>query len=116
MIELPLPIYDENVDRYIVPKDHTAEVRYIKENVKLISIDTETYYDPMLRGVVRFVEGSPNNRPFCVTITYDCNDSELRSIYVDAEHIPEYADIIEDHDIAKILHNAKQFGVVKLLS
>lgn len=107
MKDIPFPIYEESVERYVIPESHDDEVKYILGNVTLIALDTETYYNPLIRGVTKFIDGSPNNCPFCLTITYDLGGGELHSIYVDEEHIPLYAPVIESKDITKILHNSK---------
>ena len=59
-------LYVDDVDKLV---DTLLKKPY--EECKVIAVDTETYYDEELEGAVsRFINGNPNNRPFCVTL-YD---------------------------------------------
>ena len=35
----------------------------------VVSCDTETEYKPETGGVIRYIKGTPNNHPFCVTMS-----------------------------------------------
>lgn len=107
MKELALPTYEAVVDRFVIPKDHDDMLRYLLANLDTLAVDTETYYNPLIKGVSRYIDGAPNNCPFCMTLTYDAGGGELVSLYIDEEHIPVYKPLLEDEKIAKILHNAK---------
>lgn len=67
---------------------------------KLVAVDTETYYDPELKGVSRFINGNPNNKPFCVTL-YD--GEEAYYLTHDLDKLQE----LFDSDVTCVLHNHK---------
>ena len=103
------PVYDTPVDRFksLDAPGHAKLAKFIIANSIMVAIDTETYYDPELRAVVRFVQGSPNNRPFCMTLTYVSEDGEYNSFYAEQDCITMYKDMLYSGNVAKILHNAK---------
>lgn len=57
-------IYVENVKEAV---DKILKDAYNDPN-HLISVDTETHYDEENDGVIKFIQGNPNNVPFCVTL------------------------------------------------
>ena len=57
-------IYVDDVDKTIDKVLSEAEA----DPNHLIAVDTETEYDPNNKGVIKFIQGNPNNVPFCVTL------------------------------------------------
>lgn len=105
---IPLPEYDNPVERYRIPSD--AEYTAIIEDIGccgLVAVDTETYYDPEVKGISRFINGTPNNVPFCLTLTYKSRDGEYLSLYIEEQNIQKMKPMLEDERVAKILHNSK---------
>lgn len=63
----PEYIYVEDVDKVV---DNLLDScnKSTEEFGNLIAVDTETYYDENVKGVSKFIQGVPNNAPFCVTL------------------------------------------------
>lgn len=57
-------IYVDDVDKTIDKVLSEAEA----DPNHLVAVDTETEYDPDNKGVIKFIQGNPNNVPFCVTL------------------------------------------------
>lgn len=72
----------------------------------IVAIDTETYYDPDNKGVIRYIYGTPNNMPFCLTATIKIGDDYV-TYYFDIDPKDPSKDLgwIEAESITKILHN-----------
>lgn len=105
---IPFPEYDTPVARYRIPAAYEylgimAEIR----GSGLVAIDTETYYNPEVGGISRYINGVPNNTPFCLTMTYQNADGEYLSCYIEEHDIINMKELIEDERVAKILHNSK---------
>jgi DNA polymerase-1 len=98
-----LPKYESTRDDYIYV-ENVAYFAQMLSNSTLIAVDTETYYDPALKppaAITKFIKGSPNNRPFGVSI-YDGE----RGYWIDHDLI-ELKPLLENSSIAKVLHNSK---------
>lgn len=72
------PEYKSIHDNYLYVEDVDKTIDKILEDCnasknKVIAVDTETYYDASNTGVIKFIQGNPNNVPFCVTLY--CNDT-----------------------------------------
>ena len=72
------PEYKSTHDNYLYVEDVDKTIDKILEDCnasknKVIAVDTETYYDASNTGVIKFIQGNPNNVPFCVTLY--CNDT-----------------------------------------
>ena len=104
MKKLDLPDYTSNKPYYKVLSTHEELRKAIKDGGNVVAIDTETYYNPDNEGVIRFIEGSKNNVPFCLTATVKV-DGEYVSYYIPEEEIPSCAPWLTDTEVTKILHN-----------
>lgn len=70
------PEYISTHDNYIYVEDVDKAVDKIIEDALagegdlhgIVSVDTETYYDENTGGICKFIQGNPNNTPFCVTL------------------------------------------------
>lgn len=96
-------------DNYKVIRGAEVDAFCALPNLKMLAIDTETYYDkdylftPSGKPVItRFINGTPQNRPFCVTL-YDC-DTGI-GYYVAQEDIPRLLPVLQSSKILKIFHN-----------
>lgn len=66
------PEYKSTKDNYVYVEDVDKLVdTLIRNDTKILALDTETYYNPENKeAIIRYINGNPNNEPFCVTI-YD---------------------------------------------
>ena len=67
------PEYKSKHDNYLYVTDVDAVIdKILKDSYNdpnhLIAVDTETEYDEDNDGVIKFIQGNPNNVPFCVTL------------------------------------------------
>ena len=102
------PEYESRFSQYHgdVPPEIVVQ-RIYDLGIKTIAIDTETHYDPTKRGIIRFINGSPNNVPFGLSLTIEVGN-EYESYWVTGiEQIREFKNLLEDESISKILHNSK---------
>lgn len=76
----------------------------ILEGGGIASFDTETYYNKDTGGIIRYIEDSPNNKAFCLTVSTGF-DEQRRSFYIHEDSIPYTKEILEDETITKVLHN-----------
>ena len=111
MKNLPLPEYPNPEPRFKWCTSVPELVRQL-EHHDMIAIDTETYYDPLNQGVIRFIGDSKNNSPFGLSVTMCCNDDSGAEVYVSywvlgEDNIRGLKPILENKYIAKILHNSK---------
>ena len=69
----------------------------------MLAVDTETYYNPNIEGIVKWIYDSPNNCPFGVSFS---DGKEGWWVTGTPEELRELSPLLE-HDIPKTLHNAK---------
>jgi DNA polymerase I len=103
MAQKQLPPYTSNKPNY-KPVDNVDNFvdTLRKSGITTIALDTETYHNPENRhAVIRYINGAPNNEPFCVTI-YDGITGYY--IYKDLQKLQP---LLADTKIDKILHNSK---------
>lgn len=62
--EHPNYVYVTNVDNVVDKIINDC----LKEELKIVAVDTETYYEESVGGVIKYIQGSPNNAPFCITL------------------------------------------------
>lgn len=100
------PEYKSKYKNYKIVENTSDFVDYIldknrgKDHV-LLACDTETYYDEETGGISRFINGVPNNTPFCVTMY----DGEFG--YYISRDIPKLARLFNDPRYYMIFHNHK---------
>lgn len=104
MKNFPLPEYKSEIARYRWLTDMKELTGAIRMGGSIVAIDTETYYNPDVGGVIRVINDAKNNAPFCLTATVKVDD-EYISYYVPEEMIPECKSFIEDASITKLLQN-----------
>lgn len=107
MIKVPEYVSDKPHYHYSSIVEDLVE-RMLSSDVKLIALDTETYYDDDLArsgAITKWIKGSKNNRPFGVSMFFEIN-GKREGWWIDTD-IEELAPIFEDESIAKILHNSK---------
>ena len=97
----------ENINervRAINPPVSGMELLMKKMTFDLVAVDTETYYDPNNKdAVTRFIQGTPNNVPFCVSMSTRDID-----FFFDLPQCREQVRmILENAAIPKIFHNSK---------
>ena len=109
--------YVSNRTNYLYIDDvHSYVQEFQRSGVKIIALDTETYYDEELVNewladktrpfpVTKWIKGSPNNRPFGVSMFYEV-DGVREGVWVDHD-LQALIPILEDATITKELHNAK---------
>ena len=68
--------------------------------MRVVAIDTETYFDPNTKGMSVFINGIPNNTPFCLTVSEGGEDF----FYDDPR---EALALLEDESVAKVGANIK---------
>lgn len=100
------PVYKSKYPHYKIVGDTRKFIDYILEKNKgnhhtLLACDTETYYNEETGGVSRFINGVPNNTPFCVTMF----DGEYG--YYISKDITELARLFKDPRYYFIFHNHK---------
>ena len=86
-------VYVENVDELIDT--------LLKIDDDIIAVDTETDYDEKIKGVTKFIDGNPNNNPFCVTL-YTAG----KGYYISSD-IPKLKRLFDKADVLFVLHNHK---------
>lgn len=86
-------VYVENVDELIDT--------LLKIDDDIIAVDTETDYDEKVKGVTKFIDGNPNNNPFCVTL-YTAG----KGYYISSD-IPKLKRLFDKADVLFVLHNHK---------
>lgn len=90
-------IYVEDVDKLV---DNLLDIISTGKD-EIIAVDTETYYDETVKGVTKFIDGNPNNAPFCVTLyTLD------KGYYV-SKDIDKLKRLFDNADCVFVLHNHK---------
>lgn len=67
------PVYVSKHSNYIYVDDVDKAIETIlkvceEDPNHLIAVDTETHYDENVKGVIKYIEGKPNNAPFCTTL------------------------------------------------
>lgn len=106
MRNLPIPEYLTPQPRFIqATADEVLDFVKGPPKILLVALDTETHYDEEVGGVIRFIDGHKNNSPFGVSITVKTT-SGYTSFWV-TENITDLAPLLEDPEVAKILHNSK---------
>ena len=93
-------IYVEDVDKIvdnIIDKCKNAET----EADYVLAVDTETDYNPDIKGVSKFIENRPNNEPFCVTL-YDGNNG-----YYISSNIYKLKRLFDSNAPLFVFHNHK---------
>ena len=103
------PEYKSTHDNYIYVEDVDKVVDNLLDKCKntedeasrVISVDTETDYNPDVKGVSKFIEGRPNNEPFCVTL-YDGDKG-----YYISKDIPKLNRLFSNNAPLFVFHNHK---------
>ena len=67
------PEYKSKHDNYVYVDDVDKAIDEIitvmgNDPNHLVAVDTETEYDATNKGVIKYIQGNPNNVPFCVTL------------------------------------------------
>lgn len=73
--------------------------------VDIIAVDTETFYDSSLGGVLRFINGKPHNRPFGVAVYYELNGKPFRYWFTKELHLLQ--GLFSLNNLVKVFHNTK---------
>lgn len=98
----PYPEYKSKFENYGRWERTGDAITYLLTgNPKLISVDTETYYNPESKGISRFIKGNPNNEPFCVTL-YDGKEA-----YYLKNDLQKLTELFAHKDISFVFHNHK---------
>lgn len=90
-------LYVDDVDKAIdkILEEYEADPNHI------IGVDTETYYDESVGGTIKFIDGNPNNAPFCVTLyTRD------KGYYI-SKDLPKLKRLFDSNVELFVLHNHK---------
>lgn len=97
------PEYISDKDNYIYVEDVDKCVdNLLGISPKVIAVDTETNYDENLVGAIsRFINGVPNNNPFCVTLFYGDTG------YYISHDLDKLKRLFENENIRFVLHNHK---------
>lgn len=100
------PEYKSNIENYKYVEDVDKAVDELLELCKnspdnIIAVDTETEYDENNKGVIKFIQGNPNNVPFCVTLY--CVD---RAYYI-SKDIDKLDRLFKNSLPRFVLHNHK---------
>ena len=62
------PEYKSKHSNYLYVEDVDKVINEIISKDDIVGVDTETCYDDTNEGVIKFIQGNPNNVPFCVTL------------------------------------------------
>lgn len=104
---VPLPEYESTNKHFHDDVPPEALIKMVQDNnIRVISVDTETYYDPDVGGIVRFIDNTKHNAPFGVSITIEL-DGYQSFWYTDPSDISKLNLLFENETIAKVLHNSK---------
>ena len=93
----PNYIYVEDVDKTV---DEILKACRNKSN-PIIAVDTETDYNENISGVIKYIQGNPNNEPFCITLY--TND---KGYYI-SKDFDKLKRLFSDEGILFVFHNHK---------
>jgi len=86
--------------RHVAPDTVIEEITIDKPSI--IAVDTETWYNPENKTAIsKYIQKQPNNEPFGVSIYYGDKGFWI------TEDLYKLKPILENKDIAKVLHNCK---------
>lgn len=87
-------IYVDDVDKFVD--------NLLASKPKILAMDTETYYNPGNKGAIaRYINGVPNNEPFCVTV-YDGTNG-----YYISKDLVKLKRLVDNSKAKFVFHNHK---------